>query len=278
MSPEANVPILNQNTKESRLGGAANVALNLSAMGGKVILAGVIGDDQAGKELLDLVDNNDLENLCILDKDRITTEKTRILRGDEQLIRIDNESTADLDTSIESSFIEKLPSPHDVDGLVLSDYNKGVLTSSLIEKLMNRYVNIPIYVDPKKDNFWDYKGVTIFKPNEKELSSIQDSPLSDETILEASTRLDCLYLTCTRGEKGILYSKDNNVRSVATTPLENADVCGAGDTAMAALVVGHQIGLEDDNLMRFANEASRLVCTRKGVSIISNEDLKNISW
>jgi D-glycero-beta-D-manno-heptose-7-phosphate kinase len=173
VSPEAPVPIVNIESKEDRLGGAANVALNIKALGATPILISAIGDDKDGETFLKILKKNQIENIGIFkSKHRTTTTKTRVLGNKHQLLRLDSENTHDLNTEDHKSLIAIVKQQiKTCDVVILQDYNKGVLT----EKNINLIINIatkakkPIAVDPKKKNFLAYKGVTLFKPNLKEI-------------------------------------------------------------------------------------------------------------
>ena len=181
MSPEAPVPIVSQCSHFDRLGGAANVALNLKALGAEPMVCSIVGNDEAGKTFLKLMQEQGLEVIGIISSNsRKTTVKHRILNGDHQLLRIDEEDTFDLlytEYSVLRLVIGEAIGKQKVDVVVFQDYNKGVLTEQLISDVINwcREKSIPVVVDPKKKNFFVYQDVTLFKPNAKELREARAS-------------------------------------------------------------------------------------------------------
>ncbi len=234
VSPEAPVPIVNLTDRISRLGGAANVALNLAALGVTPVLTSVIGEDEGGEDLLQLMRNAGMVTTGIeQSKDRKTTVKTRIIGNQQQLVRIDDEIIAPLTKEEEDRIILNV-SKHlnEIDAIIFEDYNKGVLTTRVIEKIvaMAREKNIITTVDPKKDKFFEYKNVTLFKPNLKEL------------------------------KEGL------NLKKYIPAHIRNiADVSGAGDTVIAVATACLAVGLELRDVAEWANLAGGLVCEYTGV-------------
>ena len=175
ISPEAPVPIVEVNKREHRLGGAANVALNIQAMGATPILCSVVGDDMEGNDFNSLLaSNNQSAEGIVHSENRITTKKTRIIGNNHQMLRIDGENRHALSESEEKEFIERIISilnQQKIDAIIFEDYDKGCITKSLIEKVVKlaEAKEIPTTVDPKKNNFLDFKNVDLFKPNLKEL-------------------------------------------------------------------------------------------------------------
>ena len=174
ISPEAPVPVVSFEQEEKRIGGAGNVALNLVALGAQPIVCSVIGDDEQGQALSNLFAEKGISSQgIIVSKDRKTTVKTRVIASKQQLLRIDSETTSPINQSEENALLLQIQAliNEGIDGIIFEDYNKGVLTENLIQQVIEfaQAANIPTSVDPKRDNFLAYQGVTLFKPNLKEL-------------------------------------------------------------------------------------------------------------
>jgi rfaE bifunctional protein kinase chain/domain len=286
ISPEAPVPIVTVKQKEKRLGGAANVALNLQALGATPILCSVIGVDSDGQAFLDLLRQQRLSQKGILkSRERHTTVKTRIIGNNHQMIRVDEESEEDI-ASFETDQLLHLITfilEHDkIDVIIFEDYNKGLITTRLIQKVVEsaRKRGIPVAVDPKKKNFLSYKGVTLFKPNLKELVEglKQDIDVDNEVELQKilssfrnKQKIDTLLLTLS--EKGIC-TNSRTVKEVIPAHLRTiADVSGAGDTVIS--VAALCLALETNPVLTAAlsNLAGGLVCEQVGVIPLDKEDL-----
>lgn len=285
ISPEAPVPILNFQETENRLGGAANVALNIKAMGARPYLCSVLGKDKNQQTLLDLLEAEEMTQQGILSsKERVTTVKTRILAQNQHLLRIDKEDTFDLKPTEEISFLKQIIhilNQQEIDLILFQDYNKGVLTASLIKTIIQEAKNrqIPTAVDPKFRNFWAYKGVTLFKPNLKEvrdalsfdittkLSSLQDA------AAQIRQQLENTYTLITLSDKGLFINDSHKSKIMPTFPRQIADVCGAGDTVISVAALGLALGLDIQEVARLANLAGGQVCEKVGVVPV---DLKQL--
>lgn len=286
ISPEAPVPIVTVKQKEKRLGGAANVALNLQALGATPILCSVIGVDSDGQAFLDLLRQQRLSQKGILkSRERHTTVKTRVIGNNHQMIRVDEESEEDI-ASFETDQLLHLITfilEHDkIDVIIFEDYNKGLITTRLIQKVVEsaRKRGIPVAVDPKKKNFLSYKGVTLFKPNLKELN--EGLKLDIDTDNEAEMqktlsgfrnkqKIDTLLLTLS--EKGIC-TNSRSVKEILPAHIRTiADVSGAGDTVIS--VAALCIALETNPILTAAlsNLAGGLVCEQVGVIPLDKEEL-----
>ena len=286
ISPEAPVPIVSVDKREIRLGGAANVALNLSAMGATPVLCTVIGDDIEGKDFFNLLEEHNLtKEGCVVSTQRKTTIKHRIIASAQHLLRVDTEDDFDLLSAEEKSLAEKFDQLIDqVDVVLFQDYNKGVLTKrnipSFIQKAKEK--GIPIIVDPKKKNFTAYKEVSVFKPNLKELSEglKVDIPRQDqEAIIKAvktlKEKLGMENALVTLSEEGV-YIGDGELNFFNPAHKRKiADVSGAGDTvvSIAALCLACNTSIEF--LSQLSNLSGGLVCEHVGVVPINNETLKN---
>lgn len=286
MSPEAPVPVVDLKSEEQRIGGAGNVALNLIALGAKAYLASVIGQDQTGHQLKQQLEQAHIDTKGILlSKERKTTIKTRVLSNGKQLLRIDNEDQHDLSAFETSAFqvqIEKILS-EGIDGILLEDYNKGILTTDLISWLiaLAQKRQIPVVVDPKKKNFFAYKGCTLFKPNLKELKeglqidfNYSNEPTAlAQAIENLQQKLECQYTFVTLSEHGVqMYNGQQHYHLPAH--LRNiADVSGAGDTVIATACLSLICGASPIQIAALANLAGGLVCETPGVVSINKEKL-----
>ena len=286
ISPEAPVPILTVNKKETRLGGAANVALNVQAMGANPILCSVIGVDHEGVQFLDLLRSQKLSQKGILkSRDRITTTKTRVIGNNQQMIRVDEETEEDVHPNESATLLQLISYiiAHDkIDVIIFEDYNKGLITSKLIQKVVElaRTKGIPTTVDPKKKNFMAYKGVTMFKPNLKELREGLKIDFDLNNIAEiqraiSSFRVRQKFETAivTLSEKGIL-TNSRKVKEHLPAHIRNiSDVSGAGDTVISVASLCRALELHPVVTAAFANLAGGLVCEQIGVVPISKERL-----
>ncbi len=281
ISPEAPVPIVNLADKEQRLGGAANVALNLKALGAEPIICSIKGNDKAGEELKELcVNNNLLTDGLINDHNRVTTVKTRIIGNNTQLLRVDEESTADIDKSVEEFVYQAVNSfIGSVDVLIFQDYNKGLLTPALIERVIHlcKEHNVPMIVDPKFDNFYSYQGVNLFKPNKSELlraENINES-LSIEDVKRLTEKvrkkLNAKKLMTTLSQDGVLIVNKNEAIHLPAHPRKIVDVSGAGDSVLSVAALCLAAGVSDELTAALSNLAGGIVCEQVGVVPIDKD-------
>lgn len=287
ISPEGPMPIVDVYKKENRLGGAGNVASNIHYMGATSILVSVIGNDDSGQNILTTMKQNGMNTAgIILDIDRKTTTKNRIFCQNRQVTRFDDERIEPLTPKLEIALlhlIEELIIDNEPQVLVLQDYNKGVLTTKVIEELLllaDKY-NIPTAVDPKFRNFTSYKSCTLFKPNLNEISAAlqvqiagTDTDLLAKAAQTVENELGNNYTVITLGEHGIFMKANENINvSSGVKGLKVFDVCGAGDTVIAVLAVGLALGKNMFMFMEIANIAAAQVCQEVGVV---NIDLKRL--
>jgi len=237
ISPEAPVPVVRVREKELALGGAANVAQNVFAIGAQCDLVCAVGDDAEGQVIKAMLRDIESELRSVVTVGRRTTTKTRVLARSQQVVRFDEEEDADITgDDVQRLLDAALRAIDNCNALVLEDYNKGVLTPILIAPAMKqaKSVNIPVVVDPKYRNFFAYKGATIFKPNKRELESALGAAVDiehPEALPESIKRLGVEHLLLTLGEAGMaLIAADGEVGRVPTTAREVYDVVGAGDT------------------------------------------------
>lgn len=287
VSPEAPVPIVSLEKNEDRLGGAANVALNLVSLGAKAIICSVIGNDRDGDRLVNLLKEQNISSEGVIQSDhRRTTVKTRVIGNNQQLLRIDSEQLDPINAAEEDAIIEKVKKLIDqgIDALIFEDYNKGILTVRVIETLIAAAKNahIPTTVDPKKDNFLAYKGVTLFKPNLKELKEGIDARFSilDRNDFEnAVNRLEEVLQNeitfITLSEHGV-FIKQEAFKHYIPAHLRNiADVSGAGDTVISVATLCLVSGLPVEDIAEIANLAGGLVCEKSGVVSIERKQLQS---
>ncbi len=276
ISPEAPVPILESLEDEYRLGGAANVALNISSLNAKTYLIGVIGDDSNSNVLMNLLKEKKIDSsLIVEDKSRPTTIKSRITSKKQQIVRVDREVTSPISKTIEDKIISNFKNiVSEIDALIIEDYNKGLLTERVITSVIDiaKANNIIITVDPKVENFFTYKGVTVFKPNLAELAKNMNHNITNDQDLQTIAwklfkEIKARYLVVTLGEKGMLiFEHDKNIFSLPTYAREVFDVSGAGDTVISTLTLA--LTLTDSVLESaiIANHAAGVVCGKLGTS------------
>ncbi len=288
ISPEAPVPVVEVDTREMRAGGAANVALNVKGLGGKPVLLTVTGTDIYAKELFRLLKEKGIKsNYVIQDENRMTTVKTRIFDEDKQVMRYDEEMADDLDRALEEQLLlslNEILKKEKISIILLQDYNKGVLTKRVIKQtlLLATKLSIPVCVDPKERNFFEYQNVSLFKPNLKELSGalqMKINPKLNTSLTEASEELRrknrFRNLLLTLSQYGAFYDDEAGESDLLATKLVNAaDVSGAGDTviAVAALAFASKMSMHD--ITKLSNHVAGKVCKRIGVSPATKDDLK----
>jgi len=284
MSPEAPVPVVDVavNQNDSRLGGAANVALNLKELGAESILCTVIGNDNRGIIFEKLMQEQGLSlDGMLISNGRKTTTKTRVIANNKHQLRIDEEDTYPI--KVENQFfnlIEKLT--HNIDAIILQDYNKGVLTENIIENIISlaNNKNIPTIVDPKKQNFLSYKNCTLFKPNLKEIKDglnitddINDFNKIEKTTSKLRDIISAKAILLTLSNKGIFLNSNNGSKLTESTTTNVIDVSGAGDTVVSVAAMCLACNIDFDELAILANIAGGIVCEKVGVVPISNQEL-----
>ncbi|PKQ65828.1 carbohydrate kinase [Labilibaculum filiforme] len=286
ISPEAPVPIVSCVKRESRLGGAANVALNIKSLGATPILCSVIGEDEKGKEFLNLLSEIQEENYGIVASDkRRTTVKTRFISDNQHLIRVDEEDTHELADEIEVEFINHIKSLIEkqvIHAIIFEDYDKGVITKNLIEEITNlaNSKSIPISVDPKKRHYNDYKNVSLFKPNFKEfvegsnllLEKGDIQGLFDEAK-KFQNEMGIKKLFITLSELGVFISNEKTYEHIPAVVRQIADVSGAGDTVISVATLCLATGMNARQIAAISNLAGGIVCEIPVVVPINKEQL-----
>ncbi|MEQ8703493.1 MAG: bifunctional ADP-heptose synthase [Phaeodactylibacter sp.] len=286
ISPEAPVPVVRLTGQDDRLGGAANVALNLRALGATPYLCSVIGDDDNGARLRSLLPGVQLSDRGLVQSgERRTTVKSRVIAGNQHLLRVDAEDTHILSEREQENLLQQvaeLLEQKEIHAILFQDYNKGVLSYSVIRAVILEAIkrDIPTAVDPKFDNFWSYKHVTLFKPNLKEIRA--QIPFDIQPTLEdldqaanyLRGKLGNPYSLVTLSERGIYLNNKGQGQTIPTYPRSITDVCGAGDTVFAVAGLGLAIGLPLDEIARLANLAGGQVCERVGVVPVDRVQLR----
>lgn len=275
ISPEAPVPVVEVDDEFARFGGAANVALNILKLGGVPLPIGIIGNDNDGKIFRSLMTQAGINNNgIIVDKKRPTTSKLRVIAGKQHVVRIDKENKEYISGEVENKIINFLKKNlNSLDGIILEDYNKGVLTKKVINSAIEiaNSKNKIITVDPKFENFFEYKNVTVFKPNRKEAQDAFGTRIKNEKDLlnvgeKLIESLNPKYALLTLGEKGIcLFEKNKEMKSVPTKARKVADVSGAGDTVISTLTMALAAGANIYEAAYLANYAGGLVCEEVGI-------------
>ncbi len=286
ISPEAPVPIVNINNKENRLGGAANVALNIRELGAIPILCSVIGEDLDGISFLELLNNAEISTAGIIKSNsRITTSKTRVIAHTQQVLRIDSETDLEINENEREQLYSRIKELIDklrIDVVIFEDYDKGVISEKLIADVVAICFlkNIPVTVDPKKRNFHHYHHVTLFKPNLKELNdgmkvnvSNKNIPELNKVVSNLQNQLNAKAIMITLSDAGI-YITDGNESKIIPAHVRNiADVSGAGDTVISVASLALAAGLSVIEAAELANLAGGLVCEKVGVVPITKEEL-----
>ena len=289
ISPEAPVPIVAVKERTHRMGGAANVALNIHAMGAQAILCSVIGEDDKSKVFIDLLKKRQMSSDGIIKSHRrITTTKFRVIGNSSQLLRVDEEIDTPLDTEDKALLFDKIQSfikNENIDVIIFQDYDKGVIDKELIEYVISIAGDIPTVVDPKKRNFHHFKNVTLFKPNLKELREgsndhfeADDKKRRQDAVEKMQTNLNCKYFFTTLSEYGVEISqkKENGEFAHHHIPAHIrhiADVSGAGDTVISLTALCLAQKLLPKDIAYISNLAGGLVCEDVGVVPIDKEKL-----
>jgi rfaE bifunctional protein kinase chain/domain len=276
ISPEAPVPVVKVTRSEERPGGAANVALNIASLGATSVLLSVIGDDEAGSTLESLLTASDIESHLYRDASIDTTVKLRVIGRQQQLLRIDFETTPDHEVLLSklSRFSDLLKS---VDLVILSDYGKGGLKhiETMIQQCRNS--GIPVLVDPKGDDYRRYRGATLLTPNTSEFRQVAGAWKDDEAMakkaqaLRQELGLDALLVT--RSEEGMTLYQEGAVYHEPARAREVYDVSGAGDTVIATLGVALAAGLSLSEAVHLANQAAGIVVGKLGTATVSQQEL-----
>ncbi len=283
ISPEAPVPVVNVVKERFVLGGAANVVNNLSSLGAKTISFGVVGQDENAKKLIKEFSDKNVDIFGIIEcEDRPTIIKKRVIAHNQQLLRLDWEKRRDISNGIEDQIISELKKNIDrIDGVILSDYDKGVLTPRLAKeviKISNEYGKI-VVVDPKPKNSLNYKGATSMTPNMKESVEClgMEIPETEDGVIELGKKiretLDLKNLLMTRSEKGMSLFQEHEIDHIPTFAKEVYDVTGAGDTVISVYTLAAAAGASYEEAAKIANTAAGIVVGRVGTSTVTKEEI-----
>ena len=284
ISPEAPVPVVSVVKRDFRLGGAANVALNILSLGAKPILCALAGKDSQGERLVTLLREKGMsEEGIVMTPERPTTVKARVIAAHQHVVRIDDESDEEASPDEEEALIARirklLPASHVV---IFEDYDKGTLTQRVIEETMTlaKENNIPTVVDPKKRNFLHYKNVTLFKPNLKELREglgldidAANKRSIDEAVQKVKQRMGVEGVMLTLSERGVYIDFKNQRLAIPAHKREIADVSGAGDTVVSVAALCVALQLDPERIASLSTLGGGLVCQHVGVVPINKEQL-----
>jgi D-beta-D-heptose 7-phosphate kinase/D-beta-D-heptose 1-phosphate adenosyltransferase len=283
ISPEAPVPVVVVEKETFLLGGAANVVNNIHSLGGEASLCGLLGDDEMGQKVTQRLDEMGVDRSGVLiEQERQTTVKTRIIAHHQQLVRIDREMTRHPKGSTLRSLSEYLKQNiKRFDGIILSDYGKGLLTKGMIRDTIRaaREVKKFVMVDPKVKNFFFYRGATVVTPNTGEASSASRISITDEISLDRAgrnllKRLKCDALVITRGEDGVaVFEPHQRPLLVPTEAKEVYDVTGAGDTVIGTMALALGAGASIRRAAELANHAAGIVVGKVGTATVSQKEL-----
>jgi rfaE bifunctional protein kinase chain/domain len=288
ISPEAPVPIVELSNEEDRLGGAANVALNIVALGAQVLLGSVIGNDSHGEKIKQLCQSANIDSAATYTSSkRKTTVKTRIIGNKQQLLRIDSEIKEYLTEEDENAFLAQIYTlfTSGIDAVIFEDYNKGLLTQKVIEKIIqfSKEFNVVSTVDPKRNHFFSYQGVTLFKPNLKELKDGLGMHFTfpeqkndfEKAIGVLHQKINNTYTFVTLSEYGVAISDHQKVAYFDAHIRNIADVSGAGDTVIAVATLCLISGCSIHEVAQISNLAGGIVCEKSGVVSIQPDELKS---
>jgi rfaE bifunctional protein kinase chain/domain len=288
ISPEAPIPVVAFDKREVRIGGAGNVALNTVSLGASTTMLTVIGNDNDGKQLVNLLEQNNISTKYIVTApNRVTTNKTRIMSRNQQMLRLDCEVTTDINADTEKQLLQKIEEyfkteqPH---VLIFEDYNKGVLTATVINEVISlcKKYGVLTAVDPKCKNFLSFKSVDIFKPNLKEVKDglnllIDDVslPVLQKIHIQLQQILGHSISLITLSEKGVFYQNANESKIIPTHVRNIADVSGAGDTVIAVASLVYATTGKIELAAEMANIAGGLVCEEVGTAAIQKQKFLN---
>lgn len=285
VSPEAPVPVVEVDTESVRFGGAANVANNIQALGGRAYLVGLVGDDHPGSMFTKMLTDQGLESEgIVVDPGRPTTIKTRVIAAGQHVVRIDNESKQECPGALSAKLIDAVRrNIASLDGVIIEDYNKGVVTADLIHAVIDAAVEAgkPVTVDPKFNNFFEYRNVTVFKPNRREVEEAVGGKLSTTADVERAGKgllasLNARNVLLTRGEEGMsLFQSDGTVTHMPTTADVVQDVSGAGDTVISTLTMALVAGGGITESCILANCAGGVVVGAVGIVPILPAQLRD---
>jgi len=284
ISPEAPVPVVDVTSSKILLGGAANVAANICSLGGEALLIGVVGEDEAAIKISQLLKSKNIsDKLLVTDITRRSTIKTRIIAHSQQIVRADREDRHEVNTEVEKEILKRFLSVvDDIQAVIISDYGKGVITLSLLEKIMTVCLERDIYVavDPKETHFNNYKRVSVITPNHHEAGFAYGRRIqNEEDLLEVGngllSRLQAKSILITRGPDGMsLFTADSAPRHIPTFAKKVFDVTGAGDTVIASFVVATCAGADPIEAAVISNTGAGITVGEIGTATVTMEQLR----
>lgn len=283
ISPEAPVPVVRVRSESFMPGGAANVVNNIHALGGTVHVAGVVGTDERGRVLTDELEKKGLDVAgIVLDDERPTTLKTRVIAHHQQVVRIDKENSGELSDRVIDQIIDYVREViDDMDAIIIEDYGKGVIAPRVLQgvlRLAKRHKKI-VTVDPKEEHFHYYKGVTAITPNHYEAAKAMGMKIKDEDSLvkiggALLSKLKCEAALMTLGENGMqLFEKSGRVTHIPTVAQDVFDVSGAGDTVIGAFTLALAAGAGMTEAAHISNFAAGIVVGKVGIAVVTQEEL-----
>lgn len=282
ISPEAPVPVVEVSRESFMLGGVANVAHNVVALGGRATIVGITGDDPAGEMIAGLLGEKGVDCTGIFVSNRPTTVKTRVIAHNQQVVRFDREDSKYVDGRVLNGVVEHLKTVmSDHDAMIVSDYKKGMISAELVRTIVKaaKPKKLFVAVDPKVGHFHFYKGVSMITPNVMEASSGSGIEIKDEkTLLKAGRslqkQLGCRSVLITRGEHGMsLFNGKQKVLHIPTVARKVYDVTGAGDTVISAFTIAHAAGASMKEASVIANHAAGIVVAEVGTAVATHEEL-----
>jgi len=283
LSPEAPVPVVNVNKEFYKLGGAANVAQNISNLNSTCSVCGLVGNDQGGKIVVELFQKSNIGDFSFVPNDNfITTIKTRIVSGNQQIVRFDKEIILPDSSTFSQNKIKEMLAENSREIVIVSDYGKGTCTEQMMKTLFQHKPDVKILIDPKGNNWNKYNGAYLVKPNLKELSVIVGEEIknTDEDISHFGKivleKYNFQYLLVTRGANGMSLISKEQVSHHTVEKIRVYDVSGAGDTVISVLAVMLNNGLDIEEAVDIANEAGRFVVSQPDTYAINQEELENI--
>ncbi len=281
ISPEAPVPVVEAKEVKLKPGGAANVVANLLSLGAKVKALGVIGKDEAGEKLKELLKETGAEvDKLITDASRPTTRKTRIIASSQQLLRVDWECREEISKEVKRELLSYLRENYEkYDAVIISDYGKGVITEELFKLTGKIKETVPVLLDPKEKNFKVYRNITTMTPNIKEtFQAVKIEPTTDEKAQEAGRRLikkfNLDFAVITRSEKGMSVITKERAKHIPTRAKQVYDVTGAGDTVISAFTLALVSGATPFEAAEVANLAAGIVVGKVGTATVKVEEIK----
>ena len=284
ISPEAPVPVVEVLGETYRPGGSANVSTNIRALGGRPLTVAVVGKDAPGRCLVSLFESEDLDAGLLVEDDRATTVKTRIIAHNQQVVRTDREDRAPLSGLVKQALVDRfLGALPQADAVVVSDYDKGVVGQEVLRQVLPaaERARIPVFLDPKVPHADYYRPVTVITPNIREAELLTGRPIRDTAGVEEAgrallDRFGCPWVLITRGKEGMSLFRTGAVHHFPAVAREVFDVSGAGDTVVATLALARAGGADVPEAARLANHAAGIVVGKIGTAVVTRDELRDL--